>query len=114
MNNKIVIGIVVGLIVGLVLGVFIGVLFISPSAKTETNNQVRVSGTIKETGIETIDFVNLNETISSSAPIVNGVYSIVLVGGQSYAVALVDQYGNEAYTFMLYVPSGVTTFSANF
>ncbi len=120
MNNKIVIGTVIGLIAGLMLGVFMGVLITSPSgilpSKTGagTNNQVQVSGTIEETGISSIEFTNLNGTISSSAPIINGVYSILLVGGQSYNVDLFEQYGNEAYEFSLYVPLGVTTFAANF
>ncbi len=105
-------GTVIGLIVGLVLGVFIGVMFISPSAGT--HNQVRVSGTIEETGINSIEFTNLNETISSSALIVNGVYSILLVGRQSYTVDLISQYGGIANTYSLYVPSGVTTFHADF
>src|SRR5208283_5638053 len=97
MNNKIVTGTVIGLIAGLMLGVFIGVLIASPSgivpSKTGagTNNQVQVSGTIEETGINTIEFTILNGTISSSATIENDGYSVLIVGGQSYSVDLIGQ-----------------------
>ena len=120
MNSKIVVGTVIGLIAGLMLGLFMGVLVASPSgiqpSKTGAgiNNQVQVSGTIEETGISSIEFTSLNGTISSSVPILNGVYSILIVGGQSYNVDLFEQNGKEAYEFSLYVPLGVTTFAANF
>ncbi|MGD0644393.1 MAG: hypothetical protein ABSA75_05760 [Candidatus Bathyarchaeia archaeon] len=127
MNNKIVLGIVVGLIVGLVLGVFIGVMFISPSGilptKTvsNTNNQVQVSGTVNYQFVTSIIFTSASGTnISSSAPIVSGQYSVLLLGGQSYTVQLWNPdkfaigYGGYEATLALYVPSGVTTFTANF
>ena len=126
MNSKIVIGIVAGLIAGLVLGVFIGVLFISPSgilqSKTGvgTNNQVQVSASIYETQIFEIKFASIpNGTVSTSAPVTNGGYRALLIGGPSYTVELYSQdYYNgkyAEYTFSLYVPSGVTYFTtANF
>ena|SRR5208282_4815033 len=118
MNNKIVIVLVVGLIVGLVVGVFIG-LSISPSAKTvaETNNDVTVSGTIQEQNPNEISFSGVSSTVQTSAIITNGQYSVVLLGNQSYniVVSYTDSYGNSqtAY-YSLFVPSGVTTFHADF
>ena len=122
MNSKIVLGTTIGLIAGLVLGVFIGVLFISPSGilpnKTGvgTNNQVQVSGYIQETQISDIQFVSIpNRTVSTTVPVTNGGYKALLIGGQSYNVYLLNQYGGTDYTFTLYVPSGVTYFTtANF
>jgi hypothetical protein len=117
-----VIGTTIGLIAGLVLGIFIGVIFISPSgilpSKTGvgTNNQVQVSGYIQETQISNIEFVSIpNGTVTTSAPVTNGGYKALLIGGQSYIVELLNEYGSTAYTFSLYVPSGVTYFTtANF
>ena len=127
MNNKIVLGIVVGLIVGLVLGVFVGVLVISPSgilpikSVVGTNNQVQVSGTVSYQYVTSLVFISTSGTnVSSSAPVVNGQYSVLLLGGQSYTVKLWNPdeyavgYGGYEVTLALYVPSGVTTFSANF
>jgi len=127
MNNKIIIGVVIGLIAGLMLGVFIGVLIVSPSgvlpSKTGAgiNNQVQVSGSIKEAQIIEIEFVSIpNGTVSTSAPVTNGGYSALLIGGQSYKVNLYSANSNIEYppslygTFSLYVPLGVPTFTANF
>jgi hypothetical protein len=122
MNSKIVLATVIGLIAGLVLGVFIGVMFISPSKTgTETNNQVQVSGKVNYQFVTSIIFTSSSGTnISSSAPIVNGQYSVLLLGGQSYTVQLWNPdkyaigYGGYEATLALYVPSGVTTFTANF
>ncbi len=114
MNSKIVIGLVIGLIVGLVLGVFIGVIISPNKSVAELNNQVRVSGTISETGFTTIEFTTLNLQTNTSALIINGGYNITLVGGQSYTVVLNDQFGNVYPVGGLQVPSGVTTFTANF
>jgi hypothetical protein len=80
----------------------------------ETHARVQVSGTISETRISSIQFINLAGKISTTSPITNGVYSVVIVGGQSYAISLLDQQGNIRKTASLYVPSGVTTFHADF
>jgi hypothetical protein len=120
LNNKIVLGSVIGLVVGLVLGIFVGVLVISPSgilpSKTGggTNEQVQVSGTIQDSSVATIKFTSLDETITSSVPDVNGAYSILLLGNQSYIVQLIYQNGYIQNGLSTYVPSGVTTFTANF
>jgi hypothetical protein len=115
MINKIIIGVLVGLVIGLVAGVLIEIaVYPSTHSGAGTNNQVKVSGTISETGAVKIAFVNLAGNISSTVPITNGVYSVTIVGGQTYAVAIVDQSGNSLYTGTLYVPSGVTTFHADF
>ena len=120
-------GAVIGLIAGLVLGVFIGVIFISPSGilpsknGVGTNNQVQVSGKVNYKFVTSIIFTSTGGTnISSSASIVNGQYSVLLLGGQSYTVQLWNPdkyaigYGGYEATLALYVPSGVTTFTANF
>lgn len=120
-------GAVIGLIAGLVLGVFIGVIFISPSGilpsknGVGTNNQVQVSGKVNYQFVTSIIFTSTGGTnISSSASIVNGQYSVLLLGGQSYTVQLWNPdkyaigYGGYEATLALYVPSGVTTFTANF
>ncbi len=77
------------------------------------SNQVQVSGTVSITQTGTIQFTNLVGTIESSVPITNGKYSILLVGGQSYHVyvSIPGAYGSS---YTLYVPLGVTTFTANF
>jgi hypothetical protein len=116
MNSKIVLGVVIGLIAGLVLGVFIG-LSISPSTKTvaETNNQVKVSGTIQEQNPSEIYFFSISQTVQTSAIITNGQYSVVLLGNQSYGVTVTYNIDNDlTNSYTLYVPSGVTTFTANF
>ena len=113
---------VVGLIVGLVVGVFIGVLFISSTTGAGTNNQVTVSGTVQN-GVDghKLYFTNLDGTIQTIATITNGQYSVLLVGGQSYAVSsygfgsIVDgKFYPQSTANNFYVPLGVTTFTANF
>jgi len=76
---------------------------------------VKVSGTISETGFTEIEFTNIVSGNSSSALIINQAYSILLVGGQSYTVQLLGSYGTTyPFTQGVIVPSGVTTFTANF
>ena len=115
--NKIIIGVVVGLVVGLVLGVFVGIaVYPSVHSGVGTHNQVQVSGKVLETGISWIQFINLagNTTTATTAPITNGAYDVLIVGGQSYNVYLLDQHGADQKQLSLYVPSGVTTFHADF
>lgn len=86
-------------------------------AAAGTNSQVQVSGTVygKQTG--TIYFRTSNESVRTSSPITDGKYSVLLVGGQSYDI-YIDHYSCNSVIedpdFVLYVPLGVTVFSANF
>jgi len=104
---------VVGLVVGLVLGIFISPIIRPTQSGAGTNNQVQVSGTVSESQT-TIYFFSVNRTnpIDTSTPIVNGQYSILLLGGRSYNVGFYTSSYDAQYD--LYVPLGVTTFTANF
>jgi hypothetical protein len=105
---------IIGLIIGLALGVFVSVLFNLPSSfhtGAGVNNQVQVSGTVSEIQTGTIQFDNLNATIRTSGQIVNGHYSVLLVGGQSYSVTI---YNGSTYYYSKYIPLDVSTFTANF
>jgi hypothetical protein len=112
----------VGLVIGLGLGIIVSVAFILPSMTQEVLciiNPVQVSGTVSETLKGTIQFINDKETTSTRyihhAPIVGGNYSIVLSGGQSYTVGIgIPGVIGYVYQFSLYVPSNVTTLTANF
>jgi hypothetical protein len=112
----------VGLVIGLGLGIIVSVAFILPSMRQEVLciiNPVQVSGTVSETLKGTIQFINDNETTSTRynhyVPIVGGNYSIVLSGGQPYTVGIgIPGVIGYVYQFSLYVPSNVTTLTANF
>jgi len=85
------------------------------------NNQVQVTGTVQETQTNSIVFLNAETIGNSSAPrittsslIVNGQYSVILLGGHSYLVTLFDSYESQLASYTIYVPLGVTTFTANF
>jgi hypothetical protein len=86
------------------------------------NNQVQVSGNISERLPSEIDFssfANINGSyIRTSCLITNGQYSVLLVGGQSYDIIVywleVGFTIPTSSTYSLYVPLGVTTFTANF
>ena len=98
----------------------------SQLAAAGTNNQVQVSGTIQWTEIFRIEFVDArardydvynlpNGTIQTSAPVLTDhSYSVLLIGGLSYEVRLYSSATYRDYAFSLYVPSGVTVFTANF
>jgi hypothetical protein len=125
-NKKVIIGTVIGLLIGLALGVFVSVLFNLPSSfhtGVGVNNQVQVSGTVQAGVISgsTLYFQNINRTILTSASIINGQYSVLLVGGQSYNI-----YGYNPTVFEgekgysphsnfnpFYLPVGVTAFTEN-
>lgn len=127
MNGKIVVGLSVGLVIGLALGILVSMVFNLPSLIMPTQsgagigNQVQVSGTVRDTQTGTISFLQLakfydDDMIKSSSPIIDGRYSVVLVGNQSYDI-FVDRYPNYATAkpdYTIYVPSGVTTFAADF
>jgi len=112
----------VGLVIGLGLGIIVSVAFILPRMTQEVLfaiNPVQVSGTVSVAQKGTISFVNENETTSTRynhhVPIVGGNYSIVLSGGQSYTVCIgIGGLTGYSYQFSLYVPSNVTTLTANF
>jgi hypothetical protein len=118
MANKIIIGIVIGLVVGLVLGIAISeVIKLPTKTGTGTNNQVQVSGTVTPAYGDTVNtmyFQNLNGTFETSAPLINGSYSVLLLGGQSYNVFDFQprSTGTGDYN-TFYVPLGVTTFTEN-
>lgn len=111
---------IVLLVVVIILGAIVGILSTNlPSTNqgTGTNNQVQVSGSIQEQNPSKIAFVSISKTISTSAIITNGQYSVVLVGNQSYTVGVgyTDSYGDTQIAYYsIYVPSGVTTYTANF
>lgn len=118
MNKRLIIGTAVGIVIGLALGIFVSIIFNLPSSfhtGAGIGNQVQVSGKVSETQNGTIKFVSLNRTIVTNVPITSGKYSVLLVGGTSYDVYVylssTDYYD---YDFSLYVPLGVTTFTANF
>lgn len=108
---------VIGLVIGLALGIFISPILLPKQTGAGTNNQVQVSGTISESQPSEIYFASIavNSSsygqISSSSLIINGQYGVVLVGGRSYQVIVYYQGTFRQYS--LYVPSGVTTFTAD-
>ena len=113
------------LVVVIILGAIVGVLstnLLHTNQGTGTNNQVQVSGTVQN-GVDgdKLYFTNLDGTIQTIATITNGQYSVLLVGGQSYAVSsygfgsIVDgKFYPQSTANNFYVPSGVTTFIKNF
>lgn len=76
------------------------------------NIYVEVSGTASKTQNGTIYFGISNMTISYVVPIKNGIYSVLLVGGQWYNVMVNGPAVFETYS--AYVPSGIATFTQNF
>jgi hypothetical protein len=112
-----VIGTVIGLVIGLALGIFISPFLLPKEIGTGINNQMQVSGTVPNRTTGILCFSNLNHSIETTANIINGEYSVLLVGGQSYEVyndhfPLSDPWYSPAYN-QFYVPSGVTTFTEN-
>ncbi len=113
------------LVVVIIMGAIVGILSTNrPSANqgTGTNNQVSVSGTVQN-GVagSKLYFTNLDGTIQTIATVTNGQYSVLLVGGQSYAVSsygfgsIVDgKFYPQSNANNFYVPSGVNTFTKNF
>ena len=121
-RNKWIVALVIGLVIVLVLGTFIIVIFNLPNAvqkEVGVSNEVQVSGTVSETRLGTIQFINWNDTTNTRynhyASIMNEKYSILLVGGESYSVYIGEPFETGySYSFSLYVPSNVTTFTVNF
>jgi hypothetical protein len=111
-----------GLVVGLALGISISFLFNLPSSfhtEVRVDNQVRVSGAVNETRLGTIQFINWNEAENTRyahyARITDGKYSILLDGGQSYDVYIGEPFQTGySYEYSLYVPSNITTLTADF
>ena len=88
-----------------------------------TSSQVQVSGTLRNKQSGTIYFLETpwdrfveNVTVRTSSPIINGEYGILLVGGKSYDIFFDEypSYWDEDPDYVLYVPSGVTAFTADF
>jgi hypothetical protein len=112
----------VGLVIGLGLGIIVGVVFILPRMTQEVLfaiNPVQVSGAVGGVREGRIQFINEYETNSTRyshhVQIMNGNYSIVLSGGYDYTVSVsIGGLTSALYTFSLYVPSNVTTLTANF
>jgi hypothetical protein len=121
-NRKMwIVALAVGLVIGLGLGIIVSVAFILPSIyqeKTFAINPVQVSGTVSVAQRGTIQFINDNETASTRndhyVQLVDGNYSIVLSGGYSYRVLLGTGQTSISYQWTLYVPSNVTSLTANF
>jgi predicted small secreted protein len=110
------------LIGGLIGGFGLSYIIYQPQVQNLQNNQVQVSGTISENQPSEIVFSSFapvnGSYIQTSSLIINGRYSVVLVGGISYSVRIDYQPVGYTYptsrTYSLYVPLGVTTFTANF
>jgi hypothetical protein len=119
-RNMMIVAILTGLLIGLGLGIFVSVLFNLPSSfhtEVGVNNQVQVSGTVPaEPVTTTLYFRSSNGTMETSAPVINGQFSVLLIGGQSYEVfdylpSTDSTYGGDYAPF--YVPLGVTIFTEN-
>jgi len=118
-RSLLIIALVIGLVIGLVLGIFVSILFNLPSSfhtGVGVNNQVQVSGTVPDNITGTLYFFNSNRTFETSAPINNGRYSVLLVGGQSYDifdyVPVSGPLGFSDYN-PFYVPLGIITLTEN-
>jgi hypothetical protein len=125
MNKKLIGAVIGGILIGLVLGIVISVVFnlssiINP-AGAGIGNQVQVSGKLQNQQNGTIYFTQLakfhdDDEIKTSSPIVNGGYSVVLIGGQSYDVFVnwYPYFSDEEPDYTLYVPEGVEIYAADF
>ena len=118
-RSLLIIALVIGLVIGLVLGIFVSILFNLPSSfhtGIGVNNQVQVSGTVPDNITGTLYFFNSNRTFEMSTPIINGRFSVLLVGGQSYDifdyVSVGGPLGFSDYN-PFYVPLGITTLTEN-
>lgn len=115
---------IVLLAVLIIMGAIVGILstnLLSTNQGTGTNNQVKVSGNVPDKTSGTLYFTNLNDTFQTSTSITNSKYSVLLVGGQSYAVSIISGGGNtidgQFFPYknynVFYVPLGVSTFTEN-
>ena len=88
----------------------------SQIAAAGTHSQVQVSGTVRDYQTGTIYFRTSNESVRTSSPIIDGKYNALLIGGESYDIYIDYYHSTNYYTpdFTLYVPLGVTVFTANF
>jgi hypothetical protein len=107
---------VVGLSVGLALGVFSGVVLLPTHTGPSWKSAVLVSGTTSETqnGTIHIDSMDMDHTVSTETNITDGEYSALLVGGLYYFFDIQPYGSQKIYEHILYVPSNVTAFTANF
>jgi len=113
MKSKIVIWLATGLIIGLVLVALVGVFFIPQLLNNAGTDQVQVSGNVRTTQTGIIVFSAGDGSFYSSCPIAGGQYRVVLEGGESYNVTIKNN-GVDCGNYSLYIPTGVTTFEADF
>lgn len=81
-----------------------------------TSQNVKVSGSISEIDPEAIHFTSTTTSVTTTTWITGNTYSVILSSGQSYSVDIHyngNGYGQDDYA-TLYIPYGVTTFTANF
>ncbi len=120
-GNKWIAPLIVGLVIGLLSGVLLSSVLNLPAliARPNIENPVEVSGTVSFAQSGTIQFINWNETENTRydhhTQIVSGSYSITLSGGKYYAAIFgLGQTGAYPDQFEVYIPSNVTSFTANF
>jgi hypothetical protein len=106
----------IGLVVGLGVGIVVGYEILPTHNGAGVNNQVQVSGTVSETQTGDIQFSYTNGTEAIDVP--SGqvyIVSVSLTGGNTYYV-LIETSGATIQTWnsRIFIPSGVTTFTANF
>lgn len=106
----------VGLVAGLALGTYVPLPAIYPSTTTsEYANQVAFTGTVMVQNAQTVRFYHseTNTTVNTVAAVdSNSKVNVILVGGISYDLSIKSSQGLSCSS-SLYVPSGVSTFSAN-
>jgi hypothetical protein len=108
-------------IASIVLIVSAGTGLIIMQSTHNSSNQVQVSGTIEGVSSGKLYFTTLDGKIQATCTVTNGQYSILLVGGQSYAVSAYGFGQTIDGTFYpqntknnFYVPTGVTTLTKDF
>ncbi len=91
-----------------------------------TFQQVRLSGYVSEYNATSISFSSTSTSIVTSSLIYGNQYNVVLLGNQAYSVTvnyiaysngifgLGAGYTSTSNSYTIYIPSGVTTFTANF
>lgn len=107
----------VGLVVGLVIGLYVPIPGVTPTATSTTSvtgDQVAFTGTVQVQNALTVRFVHAgaNATVDTVVPVdSNSKVEAVLVGGVSYNLTIKSSQGLQCAS-SLYIPSGVSTFTA--
>jgi hypothetical protein len=109
-----IVALAIGLVIGLGLGMFSSVALLPANREPSWKSAVLVSGTISETQNGTIHFDGYDLPVSTKANITDGKYSVLVVGGLLYKIMVYSYANIFTYSYTLYVPSNVTTFTANF